>query len=236
MLTFFRNIRKGLIDENRLWKYSKYAIGEILLVVLGILIALQINNWNEARKLKSSEIQVYQNLKRQLEEDAGFIEGNVQFNKKYWEHYKVALGMLEADDRSKADTVAGMATNLMEFSDFHQERNLYTSLVNSGEVQLISNKDVISSLQQLDETYVYINKVEEAHFEIITLIYQDLYKIIVLNPPIPIDRNALFDLPIRNHFIVSIDLCREKDDIYQRALDQIQGLIELLDKEIEARE
>ncbi len=235
MLPFFRNIRKSLIDDNRLWKYSKYAIGEILLVVIGILIALQINNWNESRKLRSSEIQVCKNLRRQLQEDAGIIESNVQFNKTYWDQYKIALGILETEDQSKADTIAKMATNLMEFSDFHQQRNLYTSLVNSGEVQLITNNDIISSLQHLDETYVYINKVEEAHFQIITLIYQDLYKIIVLNPPRPIDPDALFDHPIQNHFILSIDLCKEKDEVYRRALDRIQRIVDMLDSEIEMK-
>ena len=235
MLAFFRNIRKSLLDDNRSWRYSKYAVGEILLVVIGILIALQINNWNESRKLESSEIQVYKNLKRQLREDAGIIEGNVDFNRTYWEQYEVALGILESNDRSQADSIARIATNLMEFSDFHQQRNIYASLVNSGEVQLISNSEVLSSLQHLDETYVYINKIEQAHFQIITLIYQDLYKIIVLNPPIPIDTDALFNHSIRNHFILSIGLCTEKDEIYKRALDQIDRIVDLLDAEIEMK-
>ena len=50
MIKFFRNIRQTLIMENKTSKYLKYAIGEIVLVVIGILIALQINNWNEERK------------------------------------------------------------------------------------------------------------------------------------------------------------------------------------------
>ena len=53
MIKFFRHIRQSLIMENKTGKYFKYAIGEIILVVIGILIALQINNWNENRKLKS---------------------------------------------------------------------------------------------------------------------------------------------------------------------------------------
>ena len=47
MLKFFRNIRKQLAAENKVAKYLRYAVGEIILVVIGILIALQINNWNE---------------------------------------------------------------------------------------------------------------------------------------------------------------------------------------------
>ena len=50
MIKFFRSIRKTLLSEGKKSKYFKYAIGEIVLVVIGILIALQINNWNENRK------------------------------------------------------------------------------------------------------------------------------------------------------------------------------------------
>ena len=51
MIKFFRAIRKDLMEKNNTGKYFKYAIGEIVLVVIGILIALQINNWNEKQKL-----------------------------------------------------------------------------------------------------------------------------------------------------------------------------------------
>ena len=50
MINFFRKTRKKMADDNKPMKYMKYAIGEILLVVVGILIALSINNWNEERK------------------------------------------------------------------------------------------------------------------------------------------------------------------------------------------
>ena len=56
MIKFFRKIRQNLIIENKTSKYFKYAIGEIILVVIGILIALQINNWNENRN-KTDEIE-----------------------------------------------------------------------------------------------------------------------------------------------------------------------------------
>jgi hypothetical protein len=69
MIKFFRRIRQRLLTENKTSKYLLYAIGEIFLVVVGILIALQINNWNENRKLKGSEIKLLQNFKSSIEAD-----------------------------------------------------------------------------------------------------------------------------------------------------------------------
>jgi hypothetical protein len=57
MIKFFRRIRQKLLEQNRFSKYMFYATGEILLVVIGILIALQVNTWNEKRKQEILEIQ-----------------------------------------------------------------------------------------------------------------------------------------------------------------------------------
>ena len=69
MIKLFRHIRRSLINQNQMGKYFKYAIGEIVLVVLGILIALQINNWNEDRKKTKKEIFHLENILSNLEDD-----------------------------------------------------------------------------------------------------------------------------------------------------------------------
>ena len=56
MISFFRKIRQNILKQGKTTRYFKYALGEILLVVIGILIALQINNWNEARKQKKEDL------------------------------------------------------------------------------------------------------------------------------------------------------------------------------------
>lgn len=69
MIKFFRKIRKNLIMQNKTPKYFKYAIGEIVLVVIGILIALQINNWNESYKAEAFEKNILSEIHRTLEID-----------------------------------------------------------------------------------------------------------------------------------------------------------------------
>jgi len=69
MIKFFRKIRYDLMDKNKTGKYLKYAIGEIILVVIGILIAVSINNWNENRKLQSEETILLKALKQDFLEN-----------------------------------------------------------------------------------------------------------------------------------------------------------------------
>lgn len=62
MIKFFRHIRQRMIKENRVSKYLLYAIGEIALVMIGILLALQVNTWNEGRKQTTHEQKVLKEL------------------------------------------------------------------------------------------------------------------------------------------------------------------------------
>jgi len=62
MIKFFRKIRYDLMGKNKTGKYLKYAIGEIILVVIGILIALQINNWNESKKYNVRLLKTYRQM------------------------------------------------------------------------------------------------------------------------------------------------------------------------------
>jgi len=74
MIKLFRNIRKTLLMENKTSKYFKYAIGEIVLVMVGILLALQINNWNEQKKSDRFELKMLKEIKNAIEEDNDYLQ------------------------------------------------------------------------------------------------------------------------------------------------------------------
>lgn len=76
MIRFFRKIRQKLFAENRYSKYLFYAVGEIALVVLGILIALQIDTWNQQRELRAEELKTLKNFKESLAADAAYLKGS----------------------------------------------------------------------------------------------------------------------------------------------------------------
>ena len=81
MIKFFRKIRYELMEKSKTIKYLKYAFGEILLVMMGILLALQVNNWNESQK-DETETHIYlTNLRGALNDDIASLESNISFNK-----------------------------------------------------------------------------------------------------------------------------------------------------------
>lgn len=98
MIKFFRKIRQNLLSENKFSKYLIYAIGEIILVVIGILIALSINNWNEKRKYKNLEIvtliEIQKGLNQALNENERAEQANLGTIKSYeilLEHFEKKL-------------------------------------------------------------------------------------------------------------------------------------------------
>ena len=81
MIKFFRNVRKNLLNQGKTANYLKYAIGEIALVVIGILIALQVNNWNIDRVDRKSEQKYLKNIKEDLEKDLVNLSYLINFRK-----------------------------------------------------------------------------------------------------------------------------------------------------------
>ena len=76
MIKFFRKIRQNLLMENKTGKYLKYAVGEIVLVVIGILIALQISNLNQEKKDRDYEIKMLSEIEKGLRLDLSNLQEN----------------------------------------------------------------------------------------------------------------------------------------------------------------
>jgi hypothetical protein len=95
MIKFFRKIRQKLVSENKFSKYLLYAIGEILLVVIGILIALQINNWNDGRKNEIKEYKLLTEMQGNLQTDSIDMAGNIARNTSVLKSAKAIQNQLE---------------------------------------------------------------------------------------------------------------------------------------------
>jgi len=93
MINFFRKIRKKLANDNKPIKYMRYAVGEIFLVVIGILIALQINNWNEDNKLHKRELTLLSELSSNLKINIKNLEQDIKLQTKSIKSFKYILSL-----------------------------------------------------------------------------------------------------------------------------------------------
>jgi len=233
MIKFFRHIRQRLLTENKFSKYLLYAIGEIILVVIGILIALSINNQNQDKINRAEEKSYYKNIKRELNEDKNDLRGCINFNNVFFKQFRYATSIIENNDQSSIDSLAKIALNLLEFSDFHRQSNIYQTMVNSGEIKLLKNQKIIERLQRLEETYIYLNKLEDTHSEaVMTYAVPNIVSSIkVFNMNVENIEN-LYSFEFQNIFTLFTGLMIEKNEIYQRALDRIDVLQGLIDEEL----
>lgn len=97
MIKFFRKIRQNLLNEGKTSRYFKYAVGEIVLVVIGILIALQINNWNKSRIATIQEITLLKNMQQDIELDELDIKFNIKYHKQMLKSEIQLLAFLQSD-------------------------------------------------------------------------------------------------------------------------------------------
>ena len=128
MIHLFRRIRQGLLSQNRFSKYLIYAIGEILLVMVGILLALQVNNWNEGRKAISAEKTYLKSIYSELKDDIIQIKAN---NDLLSHHYSIGLEVLKAmdfKDHSTKDSIkiaTYLGWNLSQIIPVNREDNTW---------------------------------------------------------------------------------------------------------------
>ena len=157
MIKFFRLIRQNLIMENKTSKYFKYAIGEIFLGVIGILIALQINNYNEQRKDRIKE----QVVLKQVQED--YQANLVQLEEKMATRDKIiksGIKLLKAFDNPVGiirDSVIKDIANLGNDPTFDPIQNDLTS---SGNLRLIRNERLNRLLSNWSSDVVAVQEIE----------------------------------------------------------------------------
>jgi len=144
MLNFFRKIRQKLLSENKFSKYLIYAIGEIILVVIGILIALQINNWNENRKERESLNTIYDLVINDLESDLKNISEILKYNNNKAPLLKhIIKGNLSQNDyitnTKYYNLIGGSEDYNLKTKGYEQLRNFNGSDFSSDEVQIKIN-------------------------------------------------------------------------------------------------
>lgn len=181
MIKFFRKIRYNLIEGNNTGKYLKYAIGEIMLVVIGILIALQISNWNVDIQNSKQEREILTQLLNEYNNNLEQINSKIYIRKEVLKSSLKILNYRKKDiSEVKADSFNLHLARVVTRPTFDPELGVTNELNNSGKLYLIRNSDLrnriasfSSFLAELhEEELVIFNHVENLFTPFMTEHYQ----------------------------------------------------------------
>ena len=164
MIKFFRHIRKDLMEKNKTGKYLKYAIGEIILVVIGILIALAINNHNKYREEIRQEQIILKQLKEDYKSNLAQLENKIEMRR---EIIAQSLDILELTSNSSAindDSLSIRFATLFMDPTFDP---IDIDVVSSGNIKLIRNdslKRLFSHWTSDIKAYVESEQIQHNHY------------------------------------------------------------------------
>ena len=155
------------MEKNKTGKYLKYAIGEIALVVIGIIIALQLNNWNEIRKKQNLKNEYLVSLKNDYQKDTLQLNDRIDQNKKRFE----VLAQINVDLENTSFTTQEEFVSLFEnkFGGGIRVINVYNTnsfnlLISSGNIDLL-DKQLRESIMELNRLQVFENEVSSGNRE-----------------------------------------------------------------------
>jgi len=161
MINFYRKIRRQLLTEKKLGHYLKYALGEIILVVIGILIALQVTTWNEMRKKETLGKELSNKLYEELQNTHEYLEQVLKNYDRQIGYIEKILTEGETLDvnsfiRNNRDYWAvlefGLPTYILFFTEFYTPNNqYYKTFVNDGSLSIIENTEFVKNLDYIYE-------------------------------------------------------------------------------------
>ena len=205
----------------------------MLLVVIGISLAFQVDNWNEDRINRKIEVQYYDNIREQIMDDQELIQEQMGFNKGFMKEFGYAYDIIDSNDKTKLDTLGIIIRNMTQYSDFDRQGNIYETMVNSGEIKILRNHGIVNGIRELEEYYIYVNRMESIHYDaMINHVVTTINPVLKFSTGELMKPEAVFTYEFQNLFSMLIHIMIEKDEVYQKILNQIENLKTLIDKEI----
>jgi len=147
MIKFFRHIRKSLLMENNTGKYLKYAIGEIILVVIGILIALSLNNWKEDLDNRGEETRILTGLKQEFEANLFEVNRNIKLNTAAVESSSDLINLIRTENPfANSRYVDSLLYLAYMFGSFDAQSGLIDEVISSGKLSIIKDIELRNRL------------------------------------------------------------------------------------------
>ncbi|WP_298239309.1 DUF6090 family protein [uncultured Algibacter sp.] len=254
MIKFFRNIRKKLLAEGNTSKYLKYAIGEIVLVVIGILIALQINNWNENRLEQNEEIKLLENLKIDFQQTILEFEGMNNNRRSILSANYTLTDIISNSNFSSEISIDSLLATTFIVPTFNGKSGSLMVLLNSGKINLLENDKLKSLLfswpsevEDMTEGEIDSKLLTNQNYIPIIRKYADLSYIIRANTILPIDvklrksniekdYNGLFNNKEFENLLYHLELYTLDNIQETKSLIGIaETIVEIINKEIKSK-
>ena len=225
-MRIFRSLRILFIEEGKTRKYLVYAVGEILLVMIGIVLAFQVDNWNDARIKRKSERIIYQNIYDQLVTDKEKLLSEKNFDSLNRIHIDFISEKLIANDRSMTDSIGKIMVHMLQYSDYDKQSALYSDMVGGGEIKLVTEKDIITGLRELEEQFFYLNRMEDIHYDIImTHLSPFINQIVRYSTGEVKDEASVYSHELENSLLLTRHVMDEKKMVYEYTMDRIDLLL-----------
>jgi len=175
MINVFRKIRKKLADDNKPLKYLRYAIGEIVLVVIGILIALQVNNWNEGQKEKKIQISYLKRMHTDIQKDTTYLRQKTQRAQDEQDSYYYFIHSMYDVQSTNEDFKKLISSVEWDAFELILQDDTFTEITTSGKLDLISNDQLKESIINYYRNYA----IADRHMTEMNLTGIDLFQFFV---------------------------------------------------------
>ncbi len=234
MIKFFRKIRQNLVSEGKTLKYFKYAIGEILLVVIGILIALQVNNWNEDRKGQQWQRNFLTELTIELEDNYKQLQDVYEVQGKRIEYCKTISELVGIGNEAAIDRIDSLFFAMQKSNrTFFPTTGVYDLGVASGKMENLKNVELKYAIMNLYNHFykrlVYNGELQDGVEEKIDWEKRSYYDVSTHKLK---SWAQIIDPDFNNQILFILEQTSIYHGLAKKNLDKIAELIELTEEEI----
>lgn len=245
MARIFNSIRQRLLKENRFTRYLIYAVGEIVLVVIGILIALQINNNNDLRKARAREVRYLENIKSDLLANKEKVNAFIAVRTNCISATQRVIAKIEGDTITDWKAFNEDCISIYAWQRYYPINFTFKELMNTGGIAQLSNDSVKTTLLKLEQLFEKV-KAEEDHFRFDTeeIIYKPLYELKDMRPMIDLhmkkdvalhraDYDRYFaDVRVKNGFLMAFLEFNTMNGQLNQVLKLSDELVAMIDREL----
>ena len=235
MINFFRRIRKQLLAENKTGKYLKYAIGEILLVMIGILLALQVNNWNESEKQKNFANKILNAITISIKNNIVYYEFVIDYNEDGNQSAEIILNHLDKN-LSYHDSLDVHFSKAIQYSTPIIRNAGYESLKSYG-LSIIENDSILDALEVYNDGFIETLVLRQEYYFSNTVlpILTELFETVAIRSDMkPFDYDELKNSrKYRSILNTSIANRNDQNKWYKIWLQAVKDIEKMIDQELQ---